>query len=83
MISLELIKKDKKKIEELLAMKGCEVNFDPVIEWDRQRREIIQEVESLKSQKNKVSAQIPALKKEGKDTTTIFEEMKLMLYLWM
>ncbi len=79
MISLELIKKDKKKIEELLAMKGCEVNFDPVIEWDRQRREIIQEVESLKSQKNKVSAQIPALKKEGKDTTTIFEEMKLML----
>lgn len=78
MISLELIKKDKKKIEELLAMKGCEVNFDPVIEWDRQRREIIQEVESLKSQKNKVSAQIPALKKEGKDTTTIFEEMKLL-----
>ena len=76
MISIELIKKDAKKIEELLAKKGCVVNFSPVIELDENRRKTIQEVENLKSEKNKVSAQIPVYKKEGKDTQPIFDEMK-------
>lgn len=76
MISIELIKKDAKKIEELLLRKGCEVNFSSVIKLDEERRKTIQEVENLKSEKNKVSSQIPVYKKEGKDTQPIFEEMK-------
>ncbi len=78
MISIELIKSDPKKLEELLLKKGCQVDFSSVITWDEERRKIIGEVENLKAQKNKVSAKIPQLKKEGKDTFTIFEEMKLL-----
>jgi len=76
MISIELIKKDAKKIEELLAKKGCVVDFSPVLSLDADRRKLIQDVETLKSQKNKVSSQIPMYKKEGKDTAEIFAEMK-------
>ncbi len=78
MISIELIKNNSKKIEELLLKKGCEVDFAPVIAWDEERRKIIGEVEALKAKKNKVSAEIPKLKKEGHDTSAIFEEMKAL-----
>lgn len=78
MISIELIKNNSKKIEELLLKKGCEVDFAPVIAWDEERRRIIGEVEALKAKKNKVSADIPKLKKEGLDTSAIFEEMKVL-----
>ncbi len=78
MISIELIKNNSKKIEELLLKKGCEVDFAPVIAWDEERRRIIGEVEALKAKKNKVSAEIPKLKKEGHDTSAIFEEMKVL-----
>ena len=78
MISIELIKNDSKKLEELLLKKGCQVDFSSVISWDEERRKIIGEVEKLKSRKNKVSAEIPKLKKEGHDTSSIFEEMKIL-----
>ena len=76
MISMELIKKDAKKIQELLAKKGCNVDFSQVLNLDTDRRKLIQDVEALKSQKNKVSSQIPMYKKEGKDTAEIFAQMK-------
>lgn len=76
MLSIELIKNNAEKVKKDLAKKGCEVDFTLVLEIDEQRRKLIQEVENLKSQKNKVSSQIPTFKKEGKDTTEIFEEMK-------
>lgn len=76
MISIELIKKDAKKIQDLLAKKGCIVDFSEVLTIDAERRKLIQDVETLKSEKNKVSSQIPMYKKEGKDTAEIFAEMK-------
>lgn len=76
MISIELIKNNAEKIKNDLAKKGCIVDFSDLLKLDAERRKLIQDVESLKSEKNKVSSQIPAFKKEGKDTTAIFEEMK-------
>ena len=76
MISIDLIRNNAEKVRQDLEKKGCIVDFSTVLENDSKRRTLIQEVESLKSQKNKVSSQIPVLKKEGKDTTEIFEEMK-------
>lgn len=78
MISIDLIKTDPEKIKGLLEKKGCVVDFTEVLNLDVERRKFIQEVENLKSQKNKVSSQIPTFKKEGKDTASIFEEMKTL-----
>ena len=78
MISIELIRQDAKHIEELLKRKGCETSFDDILSWDKERRELIGKVESLKAEKNKVSAQIPLYKKQNLDTTKIFEEMKAL-----
>lgn len=47
-----------------------------VKELDTKRREILAEVEALKNKQNTTSRQVPQLKKEGKDTTALFAEMK-------
>lgn len=76
MISIDLIKNETQKVHDLLLKKGFDIDFNPLIENDKKRREIIQEVEGLKAKKNSISSQIPLLKKQNQDVTKIFEEIK-------
>ena len=50
--------------------------IDNILEIDVERRKISTETDTLKAQQNKVSKQIPAMKKNGEDTTAIMAEMK-------
>ena len=76
MIDLQLIRKDSAGVAAALAKKGAEVSFDELLVWDKDRRALIAEVETLKARRNKVSGEIPLFKKQGKDTTEIFKEMR-------
>lgn len=76
MLDLNLIRKDAEKVRDGLKKKLFEVDFTELLAWDKERRELIGESEGLKAQKNRVSSEIPRLKKEGKDVQPIFEEMK-------
>ena len=76
MIDLKRIIEEKEKLVELYKRKGYDINFDEVIALDELRRKTIAEVETFKSQKNKVSAQIPALKKAGQPVDEIFKQMR-------
>ena len=78
MISIELIKNETEKVKSLLEKKGCMVDFTELLNNDEERRKTIQQVEELKAKKNKVSSMIPQYKKEGKDTSSIFEDMKVL-----
>jgi seryl-tRNA synthetase len=78
MLDLRRIQEDKEKVKELLSRKGYDADFDTLLEIDKERRAVIGEVEQLKAQKNKVSAQIPALKKAGQPVDAIFEEMRVL-----
>lgn len=50
--------------------------IDKVVELDERRRQILVEVEALKSKRNTDSQQIPKLKKEGKSVDALMAEMK-------
>ncbi len=76
MLDLKRIKEEKEKITELLARKGFKADFDTILALDEKRREAIAEAESYKAERNKVSAEIPALKKAGKPVDGIFAEMR-------
>jgi len=76
MIDLQLIRKDSASVAAALAKKGAIVDFTELLDWDKERRALIAEVESFKAKRNKVSAEIPVFKKQGKDTTAIFAEMR-------
>ncbi len=76
MLDLQLIRTQTAYVTEALARKGHAVDFGPFLEKDRLRREAIFEVESLKAEKNRVSAEIPKRKKAGQDVTETLAAMK-------
>ncbi|MCL2575082.1 MAG: serine--tRNA ligase [Defluviitaleaceae bacterium] len=61
-----------------IARRGKGFDLSPFLDMDKKRRALILEVEELKAKQNADSKQVPILKKEGKDTTAIFAEMKLL-----
>ena len=78
MLDLRKIQENKEKITQLLKKKGYEADFDTILELDDERKKKVGEVEALKAQRNKVSAQIPALKKAGEPVDHIFAEMRAL-----
>ena len=53
----------------------CDEIIDRILELDEQRRALIASTETRKARQNKVSKEIPAMKKAGKDVAPIFAEM--------
>ena len=78
MLDLKRIQENKEHITELLARKGYKADFEPILKADSERRTIIAEVEQYKAERNKVSAEIPMLKKAGKPVDEIFAKMRAL-----
>lgn len=76
MIDINLIRNDKDGVKAAFAKRGCDADLDGILALDAKRREIIGKTETLKAEKNKVSAEIPKLKKEGKPVEHIFAKMR-------
>ncbi len=76
MLDIIRIRNNKAEVETALLKKGYEIDFQNVIDLDNERKAKISEIEMLKAKRNKVSAEIPKLKKEGKPVESIFEEMR-------
>lgn len=76
MLDIKLLRTDFEKIKQALAKRNKDYNLDQFLELDKQRRELLQKVEELKSKQNSDSKQVPILKKEGKDASVLLQEMK-------
>ncbi len=77
MLDIRKIKEDPAAVKAGLHAKemDCDAAIDRILELDEQRRALIASTESRKAQQNKVSKEIPLLKKQGKDVAPIFAEM--------
>ena len=77
MLDIKYIKENTEDVITRLANKGKDAREDieKILALDTERRSMIAETEALKAEQNKVTKMIPALKKEGKDTTEIFKQM--------
>jgi seryl-tRNA synthetase len=78
MLNINLIRTSPEEVQSALLKKGFSVNFDDFLSKDKERRAKLQEVENLKAKRNKVSSEVPKLKKEGKPVEGVFEEMRLI-----
>ena len=78
MIDIKRIRENPEKIKALLAAKEVECGeaIDRILALDVTRREMIGKNEELKAEQNKVSKQIPVMKKNGEDTAPVFAKMK-------
>ncbi|MBR2452425.1 MAG: serine--tRNA ligase [Clostridia bacterium] len=77
MIDIKILRNEPEKlIEALKRRKEDRIDVDGLLALDKSRREVLFNVEQMKSRQNEVSKKIPAMKKAGEDTTAIFAEMK-------
>ena len=76
MLDIRLLRNETQKVKDLLSRRKEEVDIDAILALDASKREILFEVEGLKSKQNEVSKKIPAMKKAGEDVTEVFKEMK-------
>ena len=66
MLSIELIRKDLKRVEEGLKKRGDKSDLSALLNLDEQRRSILKKIEELRFQRNNASDEIGKLKREGK-----------------
>ncbi len=76
MLDIQRIRNNPEEVRLALQKRLYEVDFTELLSWDQQRRSIISQSEELKAKKNKVSAQIPVLIKQGTDVNPLKAEMK-------
>jgi len=76
MLDLKLVRGETERVKKALARRKENVDIDALIAVDDKRRALLFEAESLKAKQNEVTKQIPVMKKEGKDTTAVFAQMK-------
>ncbi len=78
MLDIKYIKENPEEVIARLAKKGKDGKNDieMILSLDTERRAIIGEVEQLKAKQNQTNKLIPQYKKEGKDVSSIFAEMK-------
>ena len=77
MLDIRKIKENPEAVKTALKAKevDCDAAIDRIVELDAQRRALIADTETKKAEQNKVSKQIPALKKQGQDVAPIFAQM--------
>lgn len=78
MIALDRIRNNPDELVALYAKRGKTIDFTQLLAWDKERKEKQQVVEDLKAERNRVSAEVPKLKKEGKDVSSVLSEMKTL-----
>lgn len=78
MIDAKLLRDNFEEFSKRLEKRNKKFDFTQFLELDKKRREIIGVCEDLKAKQNAVSKQIPALKKEGADISSVMQEMKVI-----
>src|SRR5438270_779652 len=80
MLDLAFVRNNLPKIEEMLRNRGMDPKATlkdfPTVE--AQRRQAIQSAETLKAERNRLSAKIPQMKKAGEDPSQIMADTKDM-----
>jgi len=77
MIDIKLIREEPEKLKELYLRKEADVGetIDRILALDARRRDLIYQTETNKAEQNRVSKQIPAMKKAGEDVTEVLARM--------
>lgn len=76
MLDLKYILSNLDEVKEKTKNRNYDFDFDTLVEENTRRKNIINEVEKLKADRNAISKQVGILKREGKDTTELQEQVK-------
>ncbi|WP_297672374.1 serine--tRNA ligase [uncultured Desulfovibrio sp.] len=75
MIDLKLVQKQPEVLGKALADRHSDLDVNDFLRLDARRRELLTEVESLKSRRNAASADVAAKKRAGEDASALLAEL--------
>lgn len=76
MLDLKFVRDNLSVVEQALKNRNASVDLSEFIGLDKKRRELLVEVEGLKSRRNAVSQEVSRLKKEKQDAEALIIEMR-------
>lgn len=76
MLDIKLLRTNFDQVEKALSTRNEDFDLSKFKQLDDKRRSLLMQAEQLKNEQNKASKQIPIMKKEGRDTTDLMQEMK-------
>lgn len=76
MLDIKRIRYNHEEVESLLKRRNPNLSIGCLLELDTERRKRLVESENMKSEQNKVSKQVPSMKKQGLDVSGTLKEMK-------
>ena len=76
MLDLKFVRENQQLVQQMLQDRRSDLELQPLLILDGERRQIIQEVESLKHERKVVSDQIAQMKKSGEDATETISRMR-------
>jgi seryl-tRNA synthetase len=78
MLDINLIRSNPERVKDGLAKRGYAADLDALINMDQERRALVADNEAIKAERNRLSKEIPALKKRNEDTTDLMARLKDM-----
>lgn len=75
MLDLKFLRGNLDLVRQALANRNSDLSLERFEELDRRRRELLQESETLKSERNKASGEVAKLKREGKDAQALLDSL--------
>ncbi|MFP4168235.1 MAG: serine--tRNA ligase [Desulfonatronovibrionaceae bacterium] len=75
MLDIRFIRNNPCQVESALAKRGSDLNLSEYLELDEKRRGLVREVEGLKAERNKASAEVAEKKKAGEDASELIDEL--------
>lgn len=75
MIDLKLAQKQPQVLADALKKRHSKLDMQEFLTLDGKRRDILAQVEALKSRRNQASAEVASLKRQGQDTSSMYKEL--------
>jgi len=75
-LDVKFVRENIELVRQMLRSRQSELDLTPLLELDETRRRILVGVEEKKHRRNVASEEISKLKKEGKDASSLVEEMR-------
>ena len=76
MLEPKIIREDPERIRIMLKNRAVDFDFDELIKFDKQRRELIIKTDELRKKRNNISLEIGKKKKAGESAEPLLEMMK-------
>src|SRR4249920_277536 len=76
MLDIRLIRENPEEVRQALLKRMDEIDFHDLLSWDRDRRSLISEIDTLREQRNSTSSRIGAMKQRKEDTTDLQAQTK-------